>query len=84
VSEKRISSPLVSLIYIVHGILVLVTLNVFLSGDKTMSKLEAIGVSVGVGGVVGGLGGGVGAEGNTVAKEPFVSIVSNIAAINST
>ena len=86
-SEKRISSPLVSLIYIVIPALIFLTPNVFLSGDKTISKL-VVGSVGGVGGV-GCFGVGVGgvifgyAPFKTVTSDPFVSIVSNIADINS-
>jgi hypothetical protein len=45
-----------------------------------MSKIEAVG-----GGVGGGIAGGFGsALVKTVTSEPFVSMVSNIASINST
>ena len=71
---------------IVKPISVFLTINVFLSADKAMSKIEAIGGGGGAGAGVAGaavVGGFGSAPVKTVTSEPFVSMVSNIADINS-
>jgi hypothetical protein len=77
-TECRISPPSVTLINKILELLVLVILNVFLSGDIRMSKVSAIGGGGGGGGVGGSTGtvGAVGAVGIIFGSAPIKTVTS--------